>query len=504
VFYDICVRYVASLRDSHDEFVLPSYYEAFLPITADIYDGKVLIDSIDRSALDPQTYPFVEGDELVSVNGKSVAHWITELAPYAVNGEANPVSRNRLAVGTMLDRYQGWYTFAKKIQPGDTATIVVKSNGKTASYSLTWETFGLPLNHEGPVPNRGAAMMARSAFSQSIVKHPMRELAKANKNPWGVWMGARPARQTPALSNALKKMRRHQVSSNLQPAHVVAGGISPFGSFFPAFNPPPGFTLRLGADPADEFVSGTFISGNRTIGFIRIPSFEPNSEGNALAQFQSETTFFQHNTSGLVIDLMANGGGSICYANYPAQYVSPKPFNSLGFKLRATEEWVLDTESLLLDQEFGGAPESDIDLVAGYLNEIQQALAEKRGLTKPIPIGAPVFCNGVGGVKYPPATDESGSNIAYTKPILLLTDNFTLSAAELFSATLQDDKRATVYGVGTDGGGGNVIEFDFNAGPYAEGTARMTQSLAVRNDNVSAQGFPSLRILKTSGCSLTW
>src|SRR5437016_10022094 len=44
-FYDICVRYVASLQDSHDEFTLPSDFEAFLDgLFVDIYDGKVLID----------------------------------------------------------------------------------------------------------------------------------------------------------------------------------------------------------------------------------------------------------------------------------------------------------------------------------------------------------------------------------------------------------------------------------------------------------------------------
>jgi hypothetical protein len=499
-FYDVCIRYVASLQDSHDEFTLASYYEVFLPITADIYDGKVLIDFIDRSALDPSTYPFNEGDELVSVDGRSVADWAAKLAPYAVNGEANPVSRNRLAIGAMLDRYQSWYTYASKVQPGDTATIVVKSGGKTASYSLTWEGYGIPLDREGPVPNpHPSAVAARSAFSRSAVKRPMHELAKANTNVWGVWTGPRPARQAPAMSPAIKKMRRHQTQSYLSPGHVVAGGINPFGSFFPAFNPPPGFNLRLGADPADEFLSGTFPVGNQTIGFIRIPSFEPGSEGNALAQFQSEITFFQHNTSGLVIDLMSNGGGSICYANFLAQYVSPKPFHSLGFKLRATEEWVLDYEGILLDEEFGGAAQSDIDLVSGYLTEIQTALAQKRGLTNPIPIGNPVSCTEAGGDIYPPATDDAGTNIAYTKPIVVLTDNFTLSAAELFSATLQDIKRITVYGVGTDGGGGNVVSFDFNAAPYSEGSARVTQSIAVRNHTIFAPGLPPAPYIENLG-----
>ena len=69
-FYDICVRYVASLQDSHDEYILPSDFLTYLPIDVDIYDGKVLIDSISRAQLPRTDYPFNTGDELVSVDGK--------------------------------------------------------------------------------------------------------------------------------------------------------------------------------------------------------------------------------------------------------------------------------------------------------------------------------------------------------------------------------------------------------------------------------------------------
>ena len=47
-FCDVWSSNVASLNDYHDEFVLPSDYEAWLPFTVDIYDGKVLVDGIDR------------------------------------------------------------------------------------------------------------------------------------------------------------------------------------------------------------------------------------------------------------------------------------------------------------------------------------------------------------------------------------------------------------------------------------------------------------------------
>src|ERR1700748_616048 len=68
-FYDIEVRYVASLHDAHDEATLFSTYEAFLPLTADIYDGDVLIDFIDTTSLDPAAFPVQIGDQLLSVDG---------------------------------------------------------------------------------------------------------------------------------------------------------------------------------------------------------------------------------------------------------------------------------------------------------------------------------------------------------------------------------------------------------------------------------------------------
>lgn len=133
-FYDVCVRYVASLNDFHDEFTLPSSYEAFLPFTVDIYDGKVLIDGIDPT----QPLTFNIGDELISVDGTSVKDWIAALAPYAVNGAGNPTSRDRLAAATILDRYQGWYTFANKVKDGDTATVQVKGqDGSITTSTLT-------------------------------------------------------------------------------------------------------------------------------------------------------------------------------------------------------------------------------------------------------------------------------------------------------------------------------------------------------------------------------
>ena len=503
-FYDICVRYVASLQDSHDEFILPSGYEVYLPITADIYDGRVLIDYIDRNALDPQTYPFAIGDELLSVDGKGIGAWVVDLGPYAANGHGNPVSQDRLAVATILDRYQGYYPYASRVHEGDTTTIVVKGqNGNTGSYTLTWQQYGPwhPLDHEGPVPNPGAKPFnPKTAVELSPVKRPMRELARAESNEWGIWTGELQDREEQVPAKGMEKLRSLQELSVHEPDHVLAGSLFPFSSRFPAFAPPPGFKLRLGAKSTDEFVSGTFPVGNKVVGFIRIPSFSPLSQSNAIKQFQTETSFFQQNTSGLVIDLMSNGGGNICYANTLVRYLDPQPFESLPGQLRANQVWLLRFEGLLRTLQSSGHPQSDIDLVNGMIAEVQRALAENRGLTQPLPLYSPVgFCNSGTGLLYQPARDTLGNNIAFTKPILLLTDNFTISSAEIFAATLQDQNRVSVYGVRTDGGGGNVVEYDNTLGPYSEGSARITQSLLVRNHNISTPGLPEAPYIENIG-----
>ena len=67
-YFDVLMEYVASLRDGHTTMLVPSSFSANLGFTVDIYDGRVLIDSITRSALPQVQFPFVPGDELVSVD----------------------------------------------------------------------------------------------------------------------------------------------------------------------------------------------------------------------------------------------------------------------------------------------------------------------------------------------------------------------------------------------------------------------------------------------------
>lgn len=479
-FYDICVRYVASLQDSHDEFTLPSEFEAWLHMDVDLYEGKVLIGFIDRGYLPRPKYPFAIGDEIVSVDGTAAADLVTAFVPYAVNGAGSKISSARLAAASITDRLQSWMPKASLV--GDDATVVVRrQNGNLETYTIPWDKLGAPITNEGPIP-LPHAFRGRSEPGSEPGSDPRRYGHPRRGNPWGIYSGP-PAPIEPDVvpdyMQAMMKLQHMRAFAPAVPPRSV--GLFPFDSLTPAFNPPTGFKLRLGSKSTDQFISGTFPAGPYTIGFIRIPTMEPPSTATALSQFIPEILFFQQNTDGLVIDVMSNGGGFACYPQQLASALIPTKFRGLSAEIRSTLSWVADFSSAQVIAKLEGAPQWVVDLYTSYLQSVQQALSENRGRTGNLPLCSYTF-------DVNPLTDSKGNNLAYTKPILVLTDSFTLSAAEIFTMLLQDNKRATIFGTRTDGGGGNVVSFD--AGAYSEGATRITESLITRAQPVQTPGFP--------------
>jgi hypothetical protein len=158
--------------------------------------------------------------------------------------------------------------------------------------------------------------------------------------------------------------------------------------------------------------------------------------------------------------------------------------------IRATQYWVEYFSSSLWLTELLGGDQATIDLYTSYLNQMETAMAANRGMAGPLPI-----CGT--NIQVTPATDKSGNSLAYGKPILLLADEFTGSAAELFGYLLQDAQRATVMGVRTSGAGGNPNSYD--ATTYSEGTTTATRTLLVRANAVQTPDFPASAYIENTG-----
>ncbi|MBA3975616.1 MAG: hypothetical protein C0504_15525, partial [Candidatus Solibacter sp.] len=147
-FFEICAEYVASLRDLHSGFYLPSDYLASIPLGVDLYGGRPLIDSITRSALPLSKYPFEIGDELVSIDGEPALDWVARIARQ--QSFANERATRRWAIDQIFYREQA--VLPRAPETGDKATIVVRRRAASAleTYEIPWTKTGTPYTVVGP------------------------------------------------------------------------------------------------------------------------------------------------------------------------------------------------------------------------------------------------------------------------------------------------------------------------------------------------------------------
>jgi C-terminal processing protease CtpA/Prc len=449
-FYEICVEYVASLNDSHAAYSLPSRFLASLGFTVDIYDGKVLIDGITRSRLPADKYPFVAGDELVSVDGRNVEDLIGEFRKYAPAG--NPRSSRRNATTRIVSRPQSRMPHA--VELGESAAVVIlRQNGEMETYSIPWIKTGLPIE-VGPVPT-----------------------------PKAVFTGGRAAAgdQAPEYMKPLVELQYSGVSEPY--------GVLNYGSRTPLFALPAGFVQRLGRAPADFFYSGAFDAGGYKIGYIRIPNYGSLAT-SVLQQFETEIAYFEQNTDGLIVDEMRNTGGYLCFGENIVARLTPYQFRATGYLLRAFRQRVNSFYSSLNQARAQGAEQWVIDLWEVLFDQVYTAYRENRGLTGPLPLCSP-------SLDRQPATDRNGKIIAYTKPLMVLVDEFSTSTADSVPAMIQDAGRGLLFGWRTNGAGGTNTSH--SAGAFSEGAAGLTLGLMTRKDPVVTPDYPAAPLIENIG-----
>ncbi|MBI4904506.1 MAG: hypothetical protein HY820_12770 [Acidobacteria bacterium] len=448
-FYEVCAQYIQALNDTHVNYTLPSNFNATLGFGVDLYDGVLLIDTINRTTLPVATYPFGIGDELISIDGESALEVARKLAIYSPQG--NPRASLRQGASRITSRAQSRFPHA--VDLGESAEVVIqRQNGAVETYTLPWIKTGTPLS-VGPVPSPRRATGARSAV---VSPDPLEELQ---------WSG-------------------------ITDADLL--GVNGYGARNPIYVSalPATFTRRLGGAAADFFYSGVFQRDGLRIGYIRIPNYSPASTAAASAVFQAEVDFFNANTDGLVVDEMRNTGGNLCFGEDLARRLTPYPFQATGFAARPFWNRVRSFYQALVNSKTAGGPIEVIEQYELLYNELLSAAQEGRTLTKPVPI-----CSS--SLMRTPYIGNDGNISAYSKPVLVIIDDFSTSTADSFAGMMQDSGRAVLFGMRSNGAGGNNTGFD--AGAYSEASVGMTIALQVRPNVRAIEGFPASQYIENAG-----
>ncbi len=429
-FQDALIEYVASLNDAHAGISFPATYFISLPISVDIYDGKVLIDGINRILLPLAQYPFGIGDEIVSFDGQPVQEVIEAFRKYSI--AANPRSTDRLAAARLVARHQA--IMPKIVEVGDTAILGIRlaSTGATNTYTLQWMKSGIPVLSQGPVPSpvQGRGRLSLSTDDPGVAVRavdgePIGPLFQRPDLPEDATL--------PSYMNPMRALLNARVSKDY---YSVLG----FGARVPVYALPAGFQTRPvpAGTPAFLF-SGSYLSPEgKRIGLLRFPSMSPPSTALVLQHLDQEIAWFNANTDALVVDVMRNPGGLLPFTEAITQRFMTAPFRTLGFEIRATAGWLARISSALSSARLALPPGHPtlLNLESIFL-EILNAYNENRGRT------APVSLNATGGLTLNPAP------VTYTRPLIVLTDEFSASAGDMFPALMQDNIRGPIVGMRT-------------------------------------------------------
>ena len=175
-------------------------------------------------------------------------------------------------------------------------------------------------------------------------------------------------------------------------------------------------------------------------------------------------------------------GGFLCFGENVAARLIPGEFRPVGYQLRATRGRLNGFYNSLQNARGAGADQWVIDLYDSLYRQMNQAYSENRGLTGPLPLCGPTMTR-------TSATDAAGRSIAYTKPLLMLIDEFSTSTADSVPAMLQDAGRGILFGMRTNGAGGTNSGFD--TGAYSEGFTGMTLGIMTRKAPVATPEYPT-------------
>ncbi len=439
-YFALCAQYVAQLQDGHAAFLLPTNFRAWLPFGVDIYQGKPVIDQVSRTVAD-QILP---GDELVSLDGEDVDSLLQRFE--LVIGDGNPRSRRRVAASFLTNRPQALLPEASQVPT--TATVVVRRGSLELTFHLPWEREGTPYEFAGPVAT--PRLESNSGTLEGLPEY------------------LRPRESLMLYRSALDRYVRNM------------------GTLRPAYQLPSDFRLRLGGLQSDPLFSGVFEHQGRRVGLLRIPNFN----NMALRDLDLEIRFFEDNTDALLVDVTRNPGGSGCLVEWIAQRFTRTGFQSLGASFRVTWDVLGAFESSLQRALILGAPPDIVAELERQYSSAQAAYRAPRGFTEPLPI-----CGTSRNIA--PVMDRSGQPFGYTKPVVLLIDEMSYSSAELFAALLQDNGRAILVGMRTNGAGGAVASHP--VGHYTEASARLPQTIAVRTREIAVPGFPVTTYIENVG-----
>jgi hypothetical protein len=442
-FQQVVADFLRSTHDYHVGVFFTSTESSTLGFSVKSAEGRYFIAHIDRTLLSSESFPFEEGDELLSFGEDTVEKAIQNIKRDTGMFYGPPATEQALAEGILTHRE--WY----RAQECPRGTILLeirsKESGKCHHHELIWvyeEELAKPL------PLREQSILEKLTKSQGIA---------------GFY--------SPTAT-----------SSKQESPHAIGAR----KSYVPDLG-----TIKWRSEEWDEFDAYVFENDEgKSIGYLRLPSYSCQW-GIEWIYFAELINRFEQETDALIIDQVNNPGGYIFYCYALASMLVTEPMQIPPNREKINQGSLLEAKyltdlfgSIQNDEEakalFSFFQDPNIPTTLFGLPITHQFIRNWLEYCKEIVIEweagrtytNPLSFMGLGRLNPSPFA-------SYSKPVLLLINELDFSCGDFFPSILQDAGRVTIMGQRTAGAGGYVLGCDFpnTLGIYA---FRYTGSHAIR------------------------
>jgi C-terminal processing protease CtpA/Prc len=437
-------KLVGSTRDYHVGISFHASERATLPIEIRSAEGKFFIVWIDRDKLPEKSFPLLVGDEITGFNGKPI---VEERNQLLAEIDQNVFETDQVLAEMYLTRRVASRGISVPRGPIE-LEVTRNKDGKvqTLIHQLTWE------------------------YQEEKIKFNSLAGEATNREPSG---GSRSLASWQMLPGFWKELVSSKNLNQTNP-HMLGAR----QSFVPSLG-----QIFWQTEKENKFHAYIFkAEGGGIYGYLRIPSYVAG--GDEAKEFLSIVKRMEESTDAMVIDQVNNPGGSVFYLYSLVAMLTDKPMLTPKHRMIITQADVADALETLKSLEkvaneeeakkvlgatIGGYPVSY--QLSQFFKEYMQFIVEQ--WNQGVHLSSPFY---LGIDKIMPHPDGR-----YTKPILVLINEFDFSGGDFFPAILQDNQRATLLGVRTAGAGGYVNGVEF---PNLLGVAgfSFTGSIAERVD----------------------
>lgn len=436
-----------STRDYHVNIMFYSTESAFLPFRIQSANGRYFIAWVDHRLT---SVPIAEGDEIIAFDGKPIAAAVAEFkAREYGNGDSKTDQAKAEMSFTLRLGSMGMMV------PKGVATISIKHAGQpnATNHRIEWVYEPEKISD---TPLRTAAVMRRGAIPAALEEKSVEDAPVGLLQQAYFHKKMMPGFYEP-WHQSLKACYSAAGSPESEPDPIGAKR-SPI--------PDLGEVIWQGSD-AVHFHAYLFKTPNQKIvGYVRIADFMGGqmSFEAAVREFTDLIKLFEERSDALVIDEIDNPGGDVFYMYALLSLLTDKPLQVPTHRVTLTQEDVYFAISSLekFENQYAHAGEhsntqNSEETVSGYPVTPELMAALKRNFNFIInewnagrTFSTPEYLYGI-------QTIAPHAKAHYSKPLLVLVNEMSLSCGDFFPAILQDNKRATIFGSRTGGAGGYIL-----------------------------------------------